>query len=206
MKEKTGMKQNKMKIIGLAGGVGTGKSTIAAIIRDKFGGYVIMADEVGHKAMEIGTDSYHQILDVFGCEILREDKTIDRSKLAEIVFKQADKLEQLNQIIHPFVMKYIKNKIEEVKKEERYPFFFIESAILIETGYQNICDEIWAVETEERIRRERLKASRGYSDEKIDSIMKQQMQTDKLRLYADAVIENNKGLREIERQLENLLV
>lgn len=206
MKERTGMKPNKMKIIGLAGGVGTGKSTVASILKDKFNSYIVMADQVGHKAMEPDTQAYYNIIDLFGRNILKEDKTIDRSKVADIVFHDANMLKRLNQIIHPFVEQYIKREIETVKNMGEYHYFFIESAILIETGYESICDEIWVVQTEEQIRRKRLKGARGYSDEKIDAIIKEQMKEEKLLSYADAVIKNNKGFEEIEQQLENLLV
>lgn len=206
MKEKTGMKPNKMKIIGLAGGVGTGKSTVASIIKDKFNGYIVMADQVGHKAMEPNTQSYNMIIDLFGSSILKKDKTVDRSKIADIVFHDSAMLNKLNQIIHPFVEQYIRKEIERIRKMGSYPYFFIESAILIETGYQKICDEIWVIQTDEQIRRKRLKEARGYSDEKIDAIIKEQMKEDIVLSYADAVIKNNMGLEEIEQQLENLLV
>lgn len=200
------MKQNKMKVIGLAGGVGTGKSTVASILEKEYPAFVVMADEVGHMAMKPETDTYQKIVHLFGQKILNEDKTINRKKVADIVFSDTVILEQLNEIIHPFVKEYIKTEIARVRILGNYSYFFIESAILIETGYQSICDEIWVIQTEESIRRKRLKQSRGYSDEKINEIMKKQMGEKELSLYADKILINNGSIQLIKEQLENLLV
>ncbi|WP_205839168.1 dephospho-CoA kinase [Velocimicrobium porci] len=200
------MKQNKMKVIGLAGGVGTGKSTVATLLEKEYAAFVIMADKIGHLAMEPGTDTYEKIVVLFGQEVLNEDKTVDRKKVSDLVFSNPVLLQQLNQIIHPFVEQFIKNEIERIRKAGKYSYFFIESAILIETGYQSVCDEIWVVQTEELIRRKRLKQSRGYSDEKIDEIMAKQMGEKELCSYADKILINNGSIEEIKEQLENLLV
>ena len=100
----------------------------------------------------------------------------------------------------------IENAIEEEKKKGECKFFIIEAAILLETGYQAICDEIWVVTTKESLRRQRLKESRGYSEEKITAIMKEQMPDEEFIKYADFVIENNESLENVKRKLDLLLV
>ncbi len=195
-----------MKVIGLTGGVGTGKSSIVAIAEEKSFVKAVKADEVGHLAMEPGQVSYDKIVTLFGNDILKEDQTIDRKKLAEIVFADNSRLKLLNGIVHPFVRKYMEDAIEEAKSSGKYKYFIIEAAILLETGYQEICDEIWVVTTKETIRRQRLKDSRGYSDEKITAIMKEQMAEKEFLRYADVVIENNEEIKKVKRKLDLLLV
>jgi len=195
-----------MKVIGLTGGVGTGKSTVVALAEEKECVKAVKADEIGHLAMEPGQSAYGNIVTLFGEGILREDKSIDRKKVAEIVFSDGSKLEALNGIIHPFVRQYIENAIEEERKKGECKYFIIEAAILLETGYQSICDEIWVVITKESLRRQRLKESRGYSEEKITAIMKEQMSDAEFLKYANQVIENNESLENVKRKLDLLLV
>ena len=195
-----------MKVIGLTGGVGTGKSTVVSLAEEKPYVRAMKADEIGHFAMEPGQSAYYDILTLFGDGILNEDKTINRKKVAEIVFADSEKLSALNDIIHPFVRNVIENAIEEEKKKGECKVFIIEAAILLETGYQAICDEIWVVITKESLRRQRLKESRGYSEEKITAIMKEQMPDEEFIKYADFVIENNESLENVKRKLDLLLV
>ena len=194
-----------MKVIGLTGGVGTGKSTVVEMAEKKPFVKAVKADEVGHLAMQIGQSAYETIVATFGTEILMEDKTINRKRLAEIVFSDKEKLNILNGIIHPFVRLYIEKEIEQAKKSGVYRYFIIEAAILLQTGYQEICDEIWVVITKEALRRERLKQSRGYSEEKITSIMKEQMSDEEFLKYATVAIENNGEIEKVQRKLDLLL-
>ncbi len=195
-----------MKIIGITGGVGTGKSTVVTLAEDRDYVKAIKADEVGHLAMEPGQTAYNHIITLFGTEILNDDQTINRKKVAEIVFADGSKLEALNGIIHPFVRNYIENVIQKERQSGQCRYFIIEAAILLETGYQGICDEIWVVTTKEELRRQRLKSSRGYSDEKITAIMKEQMPEEELLKYADQIIENNEAIENVKRKLDLLLV
>lgn len=195
-----------MKIIGLTGGIGSGKSTIANIIKDKYHGHILIADDFGHFAMQIGKEPYNKIVDLFGVEILMENKEIDRSKLSEIVFQDKNQLEKLNAIIHPFVHKSILMKIDEIQKKEKEALIVIESAILIEAGYTEMCDEIWYVYSSEEIRKRRLKENRGYTDDKISAIMEKQLKEESFCEKSTKTISNNGDIHEIYQQLENLLV
>ena len=195
-----------MKVIGLTGGVGTGKSTVITLAEERSYVKAVRADEIGHFAMEPGQSAYYDIITLFGDGILNEDRTINRKKVAEIVFADSEKLSALNSIIHPFVRKVIEDRIEEEKQKGDCKFFIIEAAILLETGYQEICDEIWVVITKESLRRQRLKESRGYSEEKITAIMKEQMSEEEFVKNADYIIENNESLEEVKRKLDLLLV
>lgn len=193
-----------MKIIGLTGGVGTGKSTVAAVLKEKYGAFVIMADEVGHFAMEKGCETYQQMVSLFGEEILDEKGEVDRRRLGDMVFPRPDKLQALNEIIHPFVRKTIEGLLKEAETED-VPFVVLESAILFESGYESLCDEIWLVTAKKEIRLERLKASRGYTKEKFEAIMARQMSEKEQKKRGCRIISNDGDRKALEKELKLLL-
>lgn len=192
------------KVIGLTGGVGSGKSTIGNLMVEKFGITLVVSDEIGHLCMEPGQEAYKKIIEIFGENILDAEQKIDRKKLGTVVFGNEENLKILNAIIHPAVRNYVEKKIAEAEeKQEQY--FVLESAILLQAGFGDICDEIWYVQVSEQTRRERLKASRGYSDEKIDSILKSQWSDAQFLEKADKTIWNEGELSRVVRQIEELL-
>ena len=195
-----------MKIIGLTGSVGSGKSTVGKWMEQYFPVKLVMTDEVAHKAYEPGNSCYVQLLQEYGEEILAEDRTIDRKKLATIVFSDEKKIKRLNAMIHPWVKEYLAEDIQKEKKAEKYGWYVIESAILFQTGLDKMCEECWFVDTKDSIRRERLKSSRGYTDEKVDAILEQQKENDSWKKHCEVVIENNEGEQEIVEKLKVILV
>lgn len=195
-----------MKIIGLTGGVGSGKSIVAHILKENYDCYLLIADEIGKICMERGQDAYKKIVDTFGIQILLKNQEIDRNHLGKIVFQHQALLDQLNQIVHPCVRSYIEKEMKKIKESGLYHYLIIESAILIEAGYQEICDEIWYVYVKEEVRRERLIKSRGYTEEKIDHIMNNQLSEKEFRSYATKVIDNNGSIKDLTEELEKLLV
>lgn len=206
-----------MKILGITGGVGAGKSTILDYLKS-YGARVILADEVGHMVQQPGQDCYEKIVEAFGEEILKEEelacaavgigdgipgsrenglvRPIDRAKLGAIVYKDRRKLELLNGLVHPAVKAHIKAEIEKERAAGIVPFVVVEAALLLEDHYDLICDEIWYVYVEETIRCERLMASRGYSAEKVRSIMNNQMKDAEFRRRCDFVIDNSGDFEE----------
>ena len=99
-----------MKTIGITGGVGAGKSTVLAYLEEKYNAFVIQADEVGHIVMAPGQECYQPVIDLFGKDVIKNDKTIDRKRVSDVVFEQPDFLSRLNGIIHPAVKRYITEK------------------------------------------------------------------------------------------------
>ena len=195
-----------MKIIGLTGGVGCGKSTVANMIKEKFNAAVLIADDIGAMLMQPGQSCYNEIVAAFGDSVVEESGQLDRKGIAAIVFADDVQLSVLNGIIHPKVKEYIRNEIEKIKKANNKDYVFIESAIILECGYGNICDEFWYVSAprEERVRR--LKESRGYSDAKIDAIMANQKEEEQFEQQCSVVLENDGDLKKIFSQLKILLV
>lgn len=194
-----------MKIIGITGGVGCGKSTVLNLIKENYNAYIIMADDVAKELMMSENAAYNSVVDMFGTGILDEDGQIDRPVLAKIIFDNPNKRMVLNSIVHPLVKKAIVEKITELKISGKYDYVFVEAALLIEDHYGTFCDEIWYVYAPEPVRRARLKESRGYSDEKIDSMLKSQLTEQEFRDNSQVVIENGGNVKETLAQLEKLL-
>ena len=194
-----------MKVYGITGGVGTGKSEVIRMLQENFGGYVIMSDEVARELMQKGNISYQLIVAHFGTDILMEDGEIDRKKLADHVFNNKEALEKLNSMTHPYVKDEIRRQIAEAEKSGEYRFVALESAILLECGYEDICDEFWYDYTKPEIRRQRMKETRNYSDEKVDAVMRNQQPDAVFFDKCAFVIENNSTLDAVSEQLKKKL-
>lgn len=194
-----------MKVYGITGGAGTGKSEVIKMLQENFGGCVIMSDEVARKLMQKGNISYQLIVEYFGRDILMDDGEIDRKKLADHVFNNKEALEKLNSMTHPYVKDEIRKLIAEAEASGECRFVALESAILLECGYEDICDEFWYVYTKPEIRRQRMKETRNYSDEKVDSVMRNQQPDEVFFEQCSFVIENNTTLSDVYDQLKEKL-
>ena len=180
-----------MKIIGITGGVGSGKSRVLSYLEETYDCVICQADHVAWELQRPGQKGYVEILKHFGSGILNEDGTINRAALGQIVFSNEKELLVLNSIMHPSVKSAIKEKIAEEQKKET-ELFVIEAALLIEEHYDEICDELWYIYTDEQKRRDRLKNSRGYTDEKIDSMMATQLPEAVFRKKCKVEIDNSR--------------
>lgn len=194
-----------MKVYGITGGAGTGKSEVIKMLQENFGGCVIMSDEVARELMQKGNISYQLIVEYFGRDILMDDGEIDRKKLADHVFNNKEALEKLNSMTHPYVKDEIRKLIAEAEASGEFRFVALESAILLECGYEDICDEFWYVYTKPEIRRQRMKETRNYSDEKVDSVMRNQQPDEVFFEQCSFVIENNTTLSDVYDQLKEKL-
>lgn len=198
-----------MRVIGITGGVGAGKSKILEYIGGKYNCQVILADKVAHMLEKQGQKCYYKLIDLLGESILDSDQNIDKAKMAERIFADRDLLENVNNIVHPAVKEYILQLIQEKKAENKLDFLFIEAALLIEGGYAGIVDELWYIHSEVDIRRDRLKSSRAYSDEKIDGIVHKQLSEEQFRKHCRIVIDNSgdfdAACKQIDKKLEEYL-
>ena len=195
------MKPNKMKLIGITGGVGAGKSLVLQLLQKHCRCRVLLADEVGNEVKLPGQPCYERLVELLGRQVLAPDGTIDRKKMAERIFADPALLEQVNGIIHPEVKRYILKQVEEERSKGEIDYFFLEAALLIECGYEAVVDELWYVHADPAVRRQRLMESRGYSDEKVRQIFDSQLSEEEFRAHCRVVIENNGDIRETERQL-----
>ncbi len=194
-----------MKVIGVTGGVGAGKSEVLAYLERRRDCRVIMADRVAHQLEEPGEVCYGPLTALLGKEILDAAGKIDRQKMAERIFGDGALLQKVNGIVHPAVKAYLIGQIEKERAAGRLSRLFIEAALLIEEGYAEIVDELWYVRAEEGVRRRRLRENRGYPDEKIDAIMKSQLAEEAFIRHCGVVIENNGALSGVYEQIEKEL-
>lgn len=185
-----------MKILGITGGVGAGKSTILSYLHERYQARVIQADEVGRLLQEPGQTCWKEMILAFGERIRRPDGTLDREALAAVVFADREKLERLNQIIHPAVKSYILKELETERRRSRTALCVIEAALLLEDGYDRVCDEIWYVYADPQVRIERLAKSRGYTLEKSRQIMRNQLTDREYRKKCKFMIDNSSDIVE----------
>ena len=193
-----------MKIIGITGGVGSGKSRVLSYMETKYRAVICQADQVAWKLQEPGTKCYREIVGHYGEEILNDDQTIDRKKLGQIVFADEKELKILNQIMHPAVKEQIK-KLIQIEKEKGTTLFLLEAALLLEEKYDEICDELWFVYANEAVRRMRLKESRNYSDEKISAIIETQLSEKYFQEHCQIMIDNSGEFEDTCIQIENAM-
>ena len=194
-----------MFILGITGGIGTGKSTVLDILKSEYNAYILEADKVAHLLMMPGKSAFNDIVATFGEDILTEEGVIDRNELGKRVMSDKGGLEKLNSIVHPAVKEYIIQDISEKRRglldqsdnTEKQSLYVIEAALLIQDGYKEICDEIWSIITSEDIRIERLIASRGYTEEKARGFIKNQPSDEYFISNSDRVLYNNGSSEEL---------
>ncbi|MBM4433036.1 MAG: dephospho-CoA kinase, partial [Chloroflexi bacterium] len=132
-----------MKVIGLTGGIGSGKSIVAQFLAE-LGAVIIDADKVGHEVFKPGTEAWQEVVTTFGKQILNTKGEIDRKKLSEIVFGNPELLSRLNKIMHPKMNEVVKAKLKEYQRQG-VEVVVLEAPLLIEAGWTSLADEVWAV-------------------------------------------------------------
>lgn len=194
-----------MKVIGITGGVGAGKTALLDYVKTHYKCRVILADEVAHLVEKPGQRCYDELVKLLGNGILNPDGTIDKKRMAEKIFADKYLLGAVNDIVHPAVKEYILREIDWCREAADKDFLFVEAALLIEGGYEKLLDELWYIHARPEIRRSRLKAGRAYSDEKIDGILKEQLSEQEFRQHCRVVIDNSGSLAEACRQMDEKL-
>ena len=193
-----------MKVIGITGGVGCGKSAVLAFLETEYAAVVTQLDEVAKQLQKRGQECFEQIVAQFGTDILRDDGELDRNRLAETVFQDSERLLKLNAIVHPKVKAWVKEDIEQ-KRRDGVDLYVIEAALLPTAGYESICDEMWYIYAEEPVRRRRMKESRGYTDEKITQMIASQPTERMFRESCGHMIDNSGTLENTKKQIGELL-
>lgn len=194
-----------MKIIGITGGVGAGKTQVLSYIEAHYRCRIVRADEAAHLLYEPGQECYQKLVGLLGQQILNEDNTINKAKMAEIIFQDQKLLEDVNQIVHPAVKKYILEQIAYEREKGGQDYFFIEAALLIEEQYDKIADELWYIHSDVAVRERRLAESRHYSAQKTADIMRGQLSEDEFRKHCKVVISNNGNLEETYEQIQHIM-
>lgn len=193
-----------MKIIGITGGVGSGKSRILSYLETNYDACVYQADEVAKILQNPGEICYQNIVSCFGEGILHKDAAINRAALADMVFSDKVALEKLNQIVHPEVKAYLLRNIKKEQEKNR-AFFFIEAALLIEDKYDKICDELWYIYVDTDTRKERLREQRGYSAEKMNAIFANQLSESQFYKQCHKTIDNSGSFAHTKEQIRTYM-
>lgn len=194
-----------MKVIGVTGGVGAGKSTVLHMLKELCRCEIIMADDVAKELMNYGQSLCDTALRLFGTKAYDENKELDRAYIASKIYADEALRTQWTDVVHPAVNRHIHDKISEAGISGKYDFVFIEAALLIENGYDSICDELWYVYASEDVRRDRLKKSRGYSDARISGIFDSQMKEEEFRKHCDFIIDTGISMENTYNTVKNKL-
>lgn len=194
--------EHRMKVIGITGGVGSGKSRVLAYLEEAYGAVICQMDETARSLQKKGTRCFERIVEVFGHEILDAQGELDRAALGSIVFASEEKLAQLNGIVHPEVIRHVAKDIQS--KEAQGRSLYVVEAALPDVG-KELCDELWYIYADESARRERLKASRGYTDEKISQMIASQPQEERFRSTCGVVIDNSGSFEDTMKQIGDRL-
>ncbi len=188
-------------ILGITGGIGSGKSTASQILGE-LGAFVIDADIVGHKIYQPDTPAWREIVETFGEEVVAPDRTIDRTKLGPIVFSAPEKLAALNKITHGKIYSYIQGQIDYIRDHDANRVIAVEAAILLEAGWQSLVEELWVVVASEEVVINRLQTYKNMSEDQARARLNAQMTNDERIAQADQVIWNNEGLPELRQAVE----
>lgn len=190
-----------MRTIGLTGGIGSGKSTVARLLAE-LGAEVINADLVGHEVYRPGTPGFNRVTEAFGSEVVGADGSIDRKRLGSIVFADPEALERLNGIVHPLIFSAIRERIEARRAEGSRRPIVVEAAVLIEANWLPLVDEVWVVTATAKDVIERVHAERGLPAAHIEARVKAQISDEARLKHATLVIVNAGTLGELRARVE----
>jgi dephospho-CoA kinase len=190
-------------VIGLLGGIGSGKSAAAAALAHR-GGRVLVADEFGHEAL-YQPDLRARIVAEFGKGILDEKGEIARRKLGNVVFTDEDKRRKLEAIVHPWIERRIEEEIARAQADPTVRFVVLDAALMLETGWSRVCDKLVFVESPREARLERIARQRGWTPQEVEAREHAQLPLTEKARRADHVLKNSTTLDALDRQVDDLL-
>jgi len=192
-----------MLTVGLTGGIGSGKSTVAKMLAE-LGAPSFDADKVGHDIYSPGRPAYKDVIAAFGETIVASDATIDRKKLGPIVFADPAQLKLLESIVHPRMFERMRDMVAELRAQGTAAPIVIEAAILIEAKWQPLFDEIWLVVAPREKVIARVEAERGLKREQTEARIKAQLSDDERRKHASLIIDNSGTIEDLRAKVEVL--
>ena len=192
-----------MRLIGLTGSIGTGKSTVSKML-SKRGVEVIDADAISRHISKVGNEGYNKIVELFGEGVLGEDKSLDRKKIGGIVFSNREELKRLNDAMHPLIMNEIEKRVKELERAG-HDIAVLDAPLLIETGLNESVDFVLLIVCSEDIQLDRIQKRDGLDRKQAQGRIRNQMEQDAKREYADYVIDNSKDIHSLEDEVEKFL-
>ena len=193
-----------MKVIGLTGGTGSGKSVVSRGLAEA-GAVIVDADKIAHEIILKDEPAYHEIIEYYGTGILDTEGNIIRKKLGEIVFNDKEKLAFLNQCTHKYITAEVKSQIAATKEAGAAKAIIIDAPLLLEAGLETVCDLVWVVYADPEVRAQRVMARDGITYELAKARIANQKSWEEYKSAADAVIDNSKDISHLESQLTELL-
>jgi dephospho-CoA kinase len=192
-----------MLTIGLTGGIGSGKSTVAQILGE-FGAPILDADKVAHTTYAPGGPAYDAVIAAFGAQVLAPDRTIDRKKLGAIVFGNSELLNKLTSIVWPATFEGIRRNVAELRASGATLPIVVEAAILIEANWKPLFDEIWLVRAPREQVVTRIEIQRGLKPSETETRIRAQLSDEDRAKHATLVIENNGSIEELRDLLKTV--
>jgi len=191
-----------MKVIGLTGGIGSGKSTVSKFLKE-LGAVIIDADKVGHEAFKSDTELWREVVAAFGRQILKPSGEIDRNKLGEMVFGNPELLSRLNQIMHPRMYALVKAQLEEYRRQG-VRVVVLEAPLLLEAGWASLVGEVWVTVASESTVLRRLQEQVGLSEQQSLARIRSQLPSGERIKQADVVIDTDCSLDELRTKVKEL--
>jgi len=192
-----------MLIVGLTGGVASGKTAISQILKEE-GAYLIDADQIARELVQPHTATWNELIKVFGKEILQEDGSIHRKRLAAKVFSDPEQRNLLNQILHPRIKAEMNRRVKEIGQKDPNAMVVIDAALLIELGDHQEMDKVIVVTSTEKQQIERLKKRDGVDQEEAQRILFSQMPLEEKLKVANFVIQNEGSFEETRRRVKEI--
>ena len=192
-----------MLIVGLTGGVATGKTAVSEVLEEE-GAYIIDADQIARELVEPHGPAWNELVRAFGKKILGGDESIDRKKLADMIFVDPNQRKRLNQILHPLITEEINRRTREIGQKNPEAIVVIDAPLLIEVGYHRRVDKVMVVVSIRAEQIERLKVRDGINSEEVLRILSSQMPVEEKVTYADFVIRNEGSLAEVRERAKEV--
>ena len=191
-----------MLVIGLTGGIGTGKTQVSEML-EKLGAAIVNADLLGHQIYVPQSEGWREVVEVFGEEVLAPNGEIDRTKLGPIVFGDLEALKKLNAITHPKIYALADESLKKLS-EEGSEVAVLEAALLIEAKWTPLVNEVWVTTAPEQDVVKRIQERNGFTEEAIRSRIASQMTQEERITHADVIIENEGDLTELKTKIHKL--
>ncbi|MCI8659408.1 MAG: dephospho-CoA kinase [Lachnospiraceae bacterium] len=192
-------------VIGVTGGIGAGKSQVLNLLKEEYGAHILLADQVAAQLEEPGYEGFYLLVNRFGRNILGEEGRLDRKAFADMIFKEPEILNEVNEMLHPLTWQVLCKKVDQLRSLPGGPHLVVVEAALFDENSKKLCDTLWYVDASEEKRLSRLMENRGYSQRKCQDIMRNQLCREEFLLLADQVIDNNGSIEEVRVQIARLL-
>ncbi|MFW6174417.1 MAG: dephospho-CoA kinase [Chloroflexota bacterium] len=192
-----------MLTIGLTGGIGSGKSEASRIL-EALGARVVNADSIGHQVYRQGEPAWHEVVETFGREVLKDNGDVDRGKLGEIVFARPDRMDALTDIVWPRIREKLQHTIATARTSGQRMPLVVEAAVLFEAGWDDLFDEVWVIAAPREAVFERLTAGKGMSADAAEARIDAQMPVEEKTARADVIVRNDGSLEDLRAEITGL--